>query len=44
MKLAEGYLETRGALWNAGVFAFKLGYSLRVHISPLDFTGYRGSL
>lgn len=30
----------RGALWNGGVFAFKLGYLLRTAHQLLDFTNY----
>lgn len=39
-KVAEGYLA-QGALWNAGVFAFKLGYILDKAHALLDFTDYR---
>lgn len=38
--VAEGYI-TQGALWNAGVFAFKLGYLLKKAHSMIDFTDYR---
>lgn len=37
---AERYIE-RGALWNAGVFAFRLGYLLDKAHSMIDFTDYR---
>lgn len=37
---AKKYLE-QGALWNAGVFAFKLGYMLEKAHSMIDFTDYR---
>lgn len=37
---AEGYLKI-GALWNAGVFAFKLGYPLEKAHRMIDFTDYR---
>lgn len=37
---ARGYIE-QGALWNAGVFAFKLGYLLDKARSLIDFTDYR---
>jgi mannose-1-phosphate guanylyltransferase len=37
---AKGYLK-QGALWNAGVFAFKLGYLLEKAHSMIDFTDYR---
>lgn len=37
---AEKYLKA-GALWNAGVFAFKLGYLLNKAHSMLEFTDYR---
>ncbi|MBE5883507.1 MAG: cupin domain-containing protein [Lachnospiraceae bacterium] len=37
---AERYIE-QGALWNAGVFAFKLGYLLEKVHSMIDFTDYR---
>lgn len=37
---AEGYLK-QGALWNAGVFAFKLGYLLKKAHELLDFTDYK---
>lgn len=39
-KAAEGYLA-QGALWNAGVFAFRLGYILDKAHELLDFTDYR---
>lgn len=37
---ARKYIE-QGALWNAGVFAFKLGYLLEKAHSMIDFTDYR---
>lgn len=37
---AEQYLSV-GALWNAGVFAFKLGYLLDKAHELIDFTDYR---
>lgn len=37
---AKGYL-VQGALWNAGVFAFKLGYLVDKAHSMIDFTDYR---
>lgn len=37
---AEEYLKV-GALWNAGVFAFKLGYLIEKAHSMIDFTDYR---
>lgn len=37
---AKKYLA-QGALWNAGVFAFKLGYMLEKAHSMIDFTDYR---
>ena len=37
---AEEYIAT-GALWNAGVFAFKLGYLIDKAYSMIDFTDYR---
>ena len=40
VKTAEKYLE-RHALWNAGVFAFKLGYLLDKAHDIVDFTDYR---
>lgn len=36
---AKGYLA-QGALWNAGVFAFKLGYILKRAHELLEFKGY----
>jgi len=38
-QVAEEYLK-RNALWNAGVFAFKLGYLLEKAHSMIDFNGY----
>ena len=37
---AEGYLS-QGALWNAGVFAFKLGYLIDKAHEMIDFSDYR---
>ena len=37
---AQEYISM-GALWNGGVFAFKLGYVLRRAHELIDFTGYR---
>ena len=37
---AKKYIE-KGALWNAGVFAFKLGYLMDKAHSMIDFTDYR---
>lgn len=37
---AEQYIA-QGALWNAGVFAFKLGYLMEKAHSMIDFTDYR---
>lgn len=36
---AKQYIS-QGALWNAGVFAFKLGYVLQKAHELMDFTGY----
>ena len=38
-EVAEGYIE-EGALWNGGVFAFKLGYVLKRAHELIDFTDY----
>lgn len=38
-KTAERYIA-QGALWNGGVFAYKLGYVLRKAHELIDFTGY----
>lgn len=38
-KTAGGYIAS-GALWNAGVFAFKLGYLLDIAHKLIDFKGY----
>ncbi len=38
-ELAAKYIE-RGALWNGGVFAFRLGYMLKKAHELLDFTDY----
>lgn len=40
VETAKKYLE-QNALWNAGVFSFKLGYLLHKAHSLLDFTDYR---
>lgn len=37
---AKGYIA-QGALWNGGVFAFRLGYLLEKAHSLIDFTDYR---
>lgn len=37
---AKKYIE-RGALWNGGIFAFKLGYMLDIARSHLDFKSYK---
>lgn len=37
---AKEYIE-RGALWNGGIFAFKLGYILDIARSHLDFKSYK---
>jgi len=37
--VAKGYIES-GALWNGGVFAFKLGYVLKRAHELLDFVDY----
>lgn len=39
VKTAEEYIRN-GALWNGGVFAFKLGYLLKKAHEILDFTDY----
>ncbi|MGN1231676.1 MAG: sugar phosphate nucleotidyltransferase, partial [Anaerotignum sp.] len=39
-KTAEGYIA-QGALWNCGVFAFRLGYLLDIAHQLIDFTDYR---
>ena len=38
-ELAAKYIE-RGALWNGGVFAFRMGYMLKKAHELLDFTDY----
>lgn len=38
-KVAEDYIK-QGALWNCGVFAFKLGYLLDIAHRLIDFEGY----
>lgn len=38
--VAEEYLK-QGALWNAGVFSFKLGYMMKKAHSMIDFQDYR---
>lgn len=40
MKTAEQYIA-QGALWNGGVFAFKLGYLLQKAHELIDFTDYQ---
>lgn len=40
MRTAEKYLE-KNALWNAGIFAFKLSYLLKKAHSMIDFDDYR---
>lgn len=40
VETAKGYLQ-QGALWNAGVFAFRLGYLLDKAHSLIDFTDYQ---
>ena len=40
VETAKKYLE-QGALWNAGVFAFKLGYILEKAHSLINFTDYQ---
>ena len=42
-ELAAEYIH-RGALWNGGVFAFRLEYVLRKAHELIDFTGYRDLL
>lgn len=37
--LAEGYIS-QGALWNGGVFAFRLGYVLKRAHELIDFKNY----
>lgn len=37
---AKKYLE-QGAVWNAGVFAFRLGYLLEIAHKTIEFTDYR---
>ena len=37
---AQRYIE-QGALWNGGIFAFKLGYLLKRAHELMDFTGYQ---
>ena len=39
VKTAEGYIE-QGALWNCGVFAFRLGYLLDIAHKYIDFENY----
>ncbi len=36
---AEGYIEN-GALWNAGVYAFRIGYILKMAHELINFTDY----
>ncbi len=40
VELARAYIE-QGALWNAGVFAFKLGYLLDIAHSLIPFKDYK---
>lgn len=40
MAAAQRYIE-RGALWNGGVFAYKLGYVLEKAHELIDFTDYQ---
>ncbi len=40
IEVAQEYLD-QGALWNAGVFAFKLGYLLDKAHELIDFTDYK---
>ncbi|MDO5332188.1 MAG: sugar phosphate nucleotidyltransferase, partial [Bacillota bacterium] len=42
-KEAEGYIH-QGALWNAGIFAFKLGYIVNKAQEVLSFDGYNDLL
>ncbi len=42
-KTAEEYIG-QGALWNGGVFAYKLGYLLDTAHRLIDFTGYKDLL
>ena len=39
VELAQGYIA-KGALWNGGVFAFRLGYVLKRAHELIDFTDY----
>ena len=39
-EIAEQYIS-QGALWNGGIFAFKLGYILDIARSHLDFKSYK---
>lgn len=39
-EIAKGYIA-QGALWNAGVFAFRLGYLLNIAHTLIDFEDYR---
>lgn len=39
-EVAKGYIK-QGALWNAGVFAFKLGYLLKIAHNLITFDDYR---
>lgn len=43
VEVAQEYLA-KGALWNAGVFAFKLGYLIDKAHELIDFTDYRDLL
>ena len=40
LETAKSYLA-QGALWNGGIFACKLGYSLEKAHEQMEFTGYR---
>ena len=42
-KVAQSYIE-QGALWNAGVFAFKLGYLIKKAHSLIEFKDYKDLL
>lgn len=42
-KTAEAYIR-QGALWNGGVFAYRLGYVLKKAHELIDFTDYRDLL
>lgn len=40
IETAKGYLA-KGALWNAGIFAFKLGYLLDIAHKMIEFSDYK---